>query len=58
MTQEYQDLYALFRHEHKAEAYFETLPADVRDRLSAQSRTVHSFDALRARAQDLMRGVY
>lgn len=56
MPQEYQDLYALFRHEHKAEAYFETLPADVRDRLSAQSRMVRSFDTLRAQAQDLMKG--
>ena len=58
MSQEYQDLYTLFRQEHKAEADFETLPADVRDQLSAQSHLVRSFDGLRAQAQNLMRGTH
>ena len=44
----YTDLYVLFRHKPRAEAYFEGLPAQVRDKISAQYRLVDSMDRLRA----------
>lgn len=56
MEQEYDDLYALFRHEHKAEAYFETLPDYVRDQISSRSQSVNTFSSLRGYADKLLRG--
>ena len=56
MTHEYADMYALFRHEHKAEAYFESLPDYVRDQLSYRTKNVNSFDELQNCADALLRG--
>lgn len=47
MRAPYQDLYALFRHEPQAEAYFNALPGYVRDQIGAQYRSVDSLDRLR-----------
>lgn len=42
----YQDLYALFRHEPQAEAYFNALPSYVQDQIGAQYRSVDSLARL------------
>lgn len=47
MRQPYTDLYVLFRHDPRAQAYFDRLPAHVQDRISAQYRQIDSLDRLR-----------
>lgn len=56
MERKYADMYALFRHEHKAEAYFESLPDYVRDQISYRMKNVNTFDELRNCADHLLRG--
>lgn len=56
MEPKYDGLYELFRHEHKAEAYFETLPDYVRDQISSRSQSVNTFSALQGYADQLLRG--
>lgn len=46
MHQPYTDLYVLFRHDPRAQEYFDHLPAHVQDRISAQYRQVDSLDRL------------
>ena len=46
MRQPYTDLYVLFRHDPRAQEYFDHLPAHVQDRISAQYRQVDSLDRL------------
>ena len=56
MQLEYADMYALFRHDHKAEAYFESLPDYVRDQISMRVKNVNTFDDLQGYADNLLRG--
>jgi len=42
----YRDLYALFRHEPQAEAYFNTLPTYVQEQIGAQYQCVDSLERL------------
>ena len=49
-------MYALFRHDHKAEAYFESLPDYVRDQISMRVKNVNTFDDLQGYADNLLRG--
>lgn len=56
MNREYADMYALFRHDHKAEAYFESLPDYVRDRISYRTKNMNTFEDLRNYADNLLRG--
>lgn len=49
-------MYALFRHDHKAEAYFESLPDYVRDQISDRTKNVNTFEDLRNYADNLLRG--
>lgn len=44
------DLYALFRHEPRAQAYFEDLPLFVQERIRARYRLVDSMERLQAMA--------
>lgn len=46
MRQPYTDLYVLFRHDSRAQEYFDHLPAHVQDRISAQYRQIDSLDRL------------
>ena len=51
MRQPYTDLYVLFRHDSRAQEYFDQeyfdhLPAHVQDRISAQYRQIDSLDRL------------
>ena len=46
MQREYQDMYALFRHEPGAEEYFDKLPSYLQDRIRPRYRMVNSFAAL------------
>lgn len=56
MNREYADMYALFRHDHKAEAYFESLPDYVRDQISYRTKNMNTFEDLRNYADNLLRG--
>ena len=55
MRQPYRDLYALFRHEPEAEAYFNSLPSYVQEQLSASYQAVDSMERLRDYAQRMSR---
>lgn len=46
MRQPYTDLYVLFRHNSGAQAFFDSLPAHVQDRISARYRQVDSMERL------------
>ena len=46
MRQPYRDLYALFRHEPEAEAYFNSLPSYAQEQLSASYQAVDSMEPL------------
>lgn len=50
MHQPYTDLYVLFRHDPRAQEYFDHLPAHVQDRISAQYRQIDSLDQLQRAA--------
>lgn len=50
MRQPYTDLYVLFRHDPRAQEYFDRLPAHVQDRISARYRQVDSMERLQAMA--------
>ena len=50
MRQPYTDLYVLFRHDSRAQEYFDRLPAHVQDRISARYRQVDSRERLQAMA--------
>lgn len=55
MRQPYRDLYALFRHEPEAEAYFNSLPSYVQEQLNASYQAVDSMERLRDYAQRMSR---
>ena len=55
MRQSYSDLYALFRHDSEAEAYFNSLPSYVQDQISARYRSVDSLGRLHAYAESIQR---
>lgn len=46
MNKKYGDMYALFRHEPRAEEYFNALPGHIQDRISAQYQAVDSMERL------------
>ncbi len=51
MREPYQDLYALFRHEPRAEEYFNSLPGYVQEQIGAQYRAVDSLERLQSYAR-------
>ncbi|MEQ2442439.1 hypothetical protein [Pseudoflavonifractor intestinihominis] len=51
MRREYNDMYALFRHEPGAEEYFERLPSYLQDRIRPRYQMVNSFATLEACAE-------
>ena len=55
MRQSYSDLYALFRHDREAEAYFNSLPSYIQDQISARYRSVDSLGRLHAYAESIQR---
>ncbi|SBV94118.1 conserved hypothetical protein [uncultured Eubacteriales bacterium] len=48
----YSDMYVLFQHDRKAEAYFNELPGYVQDQIKAQKHSPESYEALVAMAED------
>ncbi len=50
MHESYRDLYSLFRHEPRAEEYFNALPGHIQDQICAQYRAVDSLERLEALA--------
>lgn len=46
MKREYNDMYALFRHEPGAEEYFDQLPSYLQDRIRPRYQMVNSFSTL------------
>lgn len=46
MRQPYSDLYVLFRHDPRAQEYFDRLPAHVQDQVSAAYRQIDTMDRL------------
>lgn len=46
MNKQYGDLYALFRHDPSAEAYFNELPSFVQEHIRANHHQVDSFGRL------------
>lgn len=50
MREAYRDLYALFRHEPRAEEYFNALPSHIQDQICAQYQSVDSLERLEALA--------
>ena len=46
MRQSYTDLYALFRHDPRAEEYLNALPAYVQDRLRARYQGIDTLEHL------------
>ena len=51
MRREYNDMYALFRHEPGAEECFERLPSYLQDRIRPRYQMVNSFATLEACAE-------
>lgn len=56
MERQYNDMYALFRHDHSAEEYFDSLPSYVQDRVRPRYQMVDSFDRLASLADECRRG--
>ena len=56
MRQPYRDLYALFRHEPAAEAYFQALPPWVQGKISARYKSVDSMHRLQEQAAHFQHG--
>lgn len=48
----YSDIYALFQHDHKAQAYFNELPGYIQDQIKARKHAAGSYDALVQMAED------
>lgn len=48
----YSDMYVLFQHDHKAEAYFNELPGYIQDQIKARKHSPESYEALVAMAED------
>ena len=46
MQREYNDMYALFRHEPGAEEYFDQLPSYLQGRIRTRCQMVNSFSTL------------
>lgn len=46
MERKYSDMYALFRHDHSAEEYFDELPSYLQDRIRPRYKMVDSFNRL------------
>lgn len=55
MNRQYNDMYALFRHDGSAEAFFNALPSHVQDQISARYKMVDSLDRLRSYAESILR---
>lgn len=53
MERLYADMYALFRHNPDAEAFYNALPSYVQDKISARYLTVDSLDRLRSYAESI-----
>lgn len=54
MERPYADMYALFRHNPDAEAFYNALPSYVQDQISARYLTVDSLDRLRSYAESIL----
>lgn len=52
MEKQYGDMYALFRHDHSAEEYFDSLPSYVQDRIRPRYEMIDSFGRLENMAED------
>lgn len=52
----YRDIYALMDSEPEAKAYFEKLPAYVRDQISTRADSVNSLASLQDYAENVTRG--
>ena len=52
----YRDLFTMLREEPAAKAYFENLPAPVRQQMSTRAFRVNSFESMRDYADNLTRG--
>ncbi len=51
MRQQYDDMYALFRHDRNAEEYFDELPSYIQDRIRPSYKNVDTFDRLMSMAE-------
>lgn len=56
MEEKYHDMYALFRHMHGAEEYFDALPSHVQDHIRPHFLSVDSYDRLLDMAEDCRKG--
>lgn len=54
----YRDMFTLMREEPEAKAFFENLPAPVRQQMSTRAFRVNSFESMRDYAENLTRGAY
>lgn len=52
MDRQYSDMYALFRHDHSAEEYFDSLPSYVQDRIRPHYQRIDSFGRLENLAEE------
>ena len=46
MQHQYNDMYALFRHDRNAEEYFDELPSYVQDQIRPRYQAIDTFDRL------------
>lgn len=51
MEKQYHDMYSLFRHDHSAEEYFDSLPSYVQDRIRPRYEMIDSFNRLEGMAE-------
>lgn len=51
MREQYEDMYALFRHDRNAEEYFDELPSYIQDRIRPRYKNVDTFDRLMSFAE-------
>ena len=51
----YQDMYALFRHDSRAEDFFNALPPYVQDQIRVRYRSVDSLARLQSYARSIQR---
>ena len=56
MRRDHADLYALCRHDPRADAYFQSLPEDIQSRLSGRMKQINTLSDLRSHAARLMGG--
>lgn len=52
----YRDMFTLMREDPQAKAFFEELPAPVRQQMSTRAFRVNSFESMRDYADNLTRG--